>query len=482
MSPEDQERRAREYAKQEGLTVGVVLPLDIDQSGGKWERPGLQEGLRRVREGVSAGLVAADVDRFTRDAEHGGRLLRELEQAGARFYAPNAPDDMTTPEGEFQIGLWFLLAQLERKRKREGFERAKQNAIARGIPVATRPPVGYRQREDRRLEPDPDTAAVISELFERRARGEGPSALGRFLESRGVKTSQGSSGWSKPAVMSVLQSRVYLGELSYGKDRRYMNPAAHKPLVDLATWEAAQHPNGRRLQSPRGAGDYMLSGLLRCAACGYSMQATMSGRGKRVYRCVRRHSGGECPQPARAYAELVERVAERAFWSLTDDLQAVGHEATADLSGLEVALERAERRLAQAETPEAQDAFGDRWFTVARERREDRDRAAQLLGHARLEHARRAESLPVETLREVWNTGSAADRRELLAARFDLIALRRNSEGALSLIAFPLGHGPDGLSRRGFRRNPGLHPIDVPAGARVLPLEDASQRPRESIV
>jgi site-specific DNA recombinase len=482
MSPEDQERRAREHARQEGLTLGVVLPLDIDVSGGKWERPGLQEGLRRVRDGLSAGLIAADVDRFTRDAEHGGRLLRELEQAGARFYAPNAPDDMTTPEGEFQIGLWFLLAQLERKRKREGFERAKANAIAQGIPVATRPPIGYRQRDDRRLEPDPDSAPAIRELFDRRARGEGPTALGRFLESRGVRTSQGGCGWSKQAVASVLRSRVYLGELSYGKDRRYVNPAAHAPLVDLATWEAAQHPNGRRLQSPRGAGDYTLSGLLRCAACGYSMQATVSARGKRLYRCVRRHSAGECPQPARAYAEPVERVAERAFWSLTDDLEAVGHEDTTDLGELEVALERAERRLAQAETPEAQDAFGDRWFAVVRERREDRDHLAQQLGHARVEQARRAKSVPVDSLRDVWETGSAADRRELLAARFDVLALRRDSEGGLSLIAFPLGNGPEGLSRRGFRRNPGLRPIDVPPDARVLPLEDSSKRAGESVV
>ena len=42
-----------------------------------------------------------------------------------------------------------------------------------GIPVATRPPVGYRQREDRRLAPDPDVAPVIREVFERRAAGWG---------------------------------------------------------------------------------------------------------------------------------------------------------------------------------------------------------------------------------------------------------------------------------------------------------------------
>jgi hypothetical protein len=38
------------------------------------------------------------------------------------------------------------------------------------------------------------------------------------------------------------------------------------------------------------------------------------------------------------------------------------------------------------------------------------------------------------------------------------------------VVVFPAGNAPDGLSRRGFKREPKLHPIDIPAGARVLAL------------
>jgi site-specific DNA recombinase len=486
ISPDEQERRARKLARERGLKVGRVL-TDLDESGGKWERPGLQEALARVRAGESGGLIVAWLDRLSRDSEHAHRLLRELHEAGGVVYAPDAPADWTSPEGELQAGIVFAFAQYVRKSARARFENAKANAIASGIPVATRPAVGYRQRADRRLEPDPKTAPVVREVFERRAAGAGPTELAQLLRDRDVTTSQGSATWTKQAVAQLLRSRVYLGELSYGKPERpgepprYVNPSAHEPIVDLATWTAAQHPKGRRVQAPRGEGRYLLSGLLRCQACGYVMQPTVTSRGKRIYRCTKRHAGGECPSPARVQADVVEDAAERAFWAITGDVEAQGQEEAqgSDVADLESKLERAERRLSQAMAPEVQDAAGDAWPAMIRQRRQERDEAAEELGRARAAERKTAEP-SVETLRGAWPSLTPAERRELLATRFDALALRRDA-GGLSLAAFPAGTAPEGLSRRGFRRAPALRPIDVPAGARVLPLQDARERRRERV-
>lgn len=477
ISPDEQERRARALGEAQQLTIGEVF-TDLDESGGNWDRPGLQEALARVRAGRSGGLIVAWLDRLSRDSEHSHRLVREITEAGGRIYAPDAPSDWTSPEGELQAGIFFAFGQYTRSRARAGFESAKERAIMAGIPVANRTRVGYIQRQDRRLEPDPATAPIVKEVFERRAAGEGPTALGQFLEEHGVLTSQGSSTWTKQAVADLLSSRVYLGELSYGRDRRYVNPSAHEPLVDLATWMAAQHPRGRRLQPPRGGGGYSLTGILRCQACGYAMQGTTTSRGRRMYRCVRRHAGGVCPNPARAYAGPVEEAAERAFWALTEDLRAepIASESV-DLSRFAQELERAEQRLAQAMTPEVQDAAGDSWAAMIRERRAERDVAATALADARGHVGEGARALPgPETLRAVWDRATPADRRELLAARFDAFALCRDAEG-LTVVAFPAGAGLVGLSRRGFRRTPSLRPIDIPDDARVVPLK----QPREGV-
>lgn len=475
ISPDEQERRARDLARERGLTVGKVL-VDLDESGGKWERPGLQEALERVRTGVSGGLIVAWLDRLSRDSEHAHRLIRELHESGGTVYAPDAPADWTSPEGELHAGIVFTFAQYVRKRARAGFERSKLQAVERGIPVTNRTPVGYRKRADRTLEPDPAAAPVVRELFERRAVGAGPSELADLLNAHGISTSQGSTTWSKQAVAALVKSRVYLGELSYGKDRRFVNPNAHEPIVDLSTWLAAQHPNGRRLQEAR-RGSYALTGVLRCAACGYSLQGTRSSRGKRRYRCVRRHAGGICPDAVSVSADLVEAVAERIFWSVIEDLTVPGERDDGDdLSAHLSAIERTERRLAQALTPEMQDAAGDAWAELVKERRREHEQAAEALGKARAQLERERERAIPEaaSLRMLWPQLSPSERRELFAARFDTIALRRGTVG-LELVSFLAGEAPVDLSAPGYRREPKLRPIPAPPDARVTPLEDAGE-------
>jgi hypothetical protein len=350
-----------------------------------------------------------------------------------------------------------------RERKAEEFERAKAGAIAAGIPVIARPAVGYRQRKDRRLEPHPRVASLVREAFEMRAAGEGPTAIGEFLQSHRVKTSQGSRTWSKQAVAGLLRNRVYLGELSYGRDRRYVNPESHKPIVDLALWTAAQNPPGRLARPRTERGGYLLSGIVRCAACGYSLQGTVTSRGKHIYRCTRVHSGGVCPAPVRIPADRTETTVTEAFWSLVRDMEAHGSDdPAASLDGLQAALDKAQGALKQYMAQEVQEAIGDPalWAAGLRERREARDRAAEALGRARADQ-RDDEPPDVETLRGVWDTATVAERRELLAGRFDCFAVYRDP---VLLAAYPTGTAPKGLPRQGFKVAPELVPFpDHPA-------------------
>lgn len=463
ISPAEQERRARQLAADRGLVVGIVL-TDLDQSGGKLDRPGLQTALRRVEARQSGGLIVAWLDRLSRDSEHALGLLRRIAEAGGHVYAPDAPEDMETPDGELMVGITFAFAQYVRKRARAGFERAKENAIVNGVPIAVRPAVGYRKREDRRLEPDPETAPVVREVFERRAAGAGPTALAAVLKASGVRTSQESATWSDRSIYQLIENRVYLGELHYGRDRRFVNTESHEPIVDLATWTAAQRPSATgadRLARTSQRSPWLLAGLIRCHACRYAMQGT-TNHGNRIYRCEGRTAAGFCPAPARLHARPVEDAIVAAFWTLTGDLEAQGAPgAPDDLDALQGALTRAAVRLAQVESEDAQDALGDRWAIVVRERREARDAAAGELGRARAVEP--VEPVDVVSLRAAWEQMETRDRRDLIAARIDTVAVRRDPA---SLVVYPAGTGPAGLPRRGFKRAPELLPFpDAPAGA-----------------
>lgn len=459
ISPDEQERRGRDHLASLGLSVGKML-VDLDESGGKWDRPGLQEGLERVRSGQSGGLVVAWLDRLSRDSEHAHRLVREIAEAGGRMYAPDAPADWTSPEGELQAGLIFAFAQYVRKRSREGFERAKERSIAAGVPVNSRAPVGYRKKADRRLEPDPSTAPVIRELFERRAAGAGLSELARFLGDRGVRTSFGSSSWLPPSVAYVLSSRSYIGELSHGRDRRFVNPSAHEPLVDRATWDAAQQP--KRRSRPQNRGTFLLAGLLRCESCGYAMAGSVYADGRRVYRCKKRHAGGLCPAPAWGRAEPLEDAARIAvFQDRSSTSESV------NIVALEEDLARTERLLAQALSPEVQEAAGNSWGTMIAERRAEVTRASAAVGHAKV--GRRQVIAADE-----WEKLPLAARRALLAETFDgFVLCRRPGRGNSDIVAFLAGEAPGLVRPTGA---PSVRRIDVPGGARIEVLKHTGER------
>src|SRR5215211_6958641 len=401
-SHEQQEREARAFAQSQGLTIGRVLRDETKSSSATLDRPVLQEALRRVRAAESGGVVVAYLSRASRDTRQGLELLETIGRAGGAVYAPNLPD-YTTADGRMLTTIQFAIDTGYRDRKGEELEKRKGESIERGIPVHTRPAVGLRKRRDKRLEPNPRTAPTVRQVFERRAQGEGPAALANFLEAQGVKTSQGSKAWSKQAIDGLIKNEIYKGVLSYGRDKRYVNPNAVVPIVDAALWHAAQHPNGRKLHAAKSKDStWLLTGILRCQACRHCLQGTPTSRGQRIYRCTGRHAGGHCSARARIDADMIEEAAIAAFWNLTADLEAQGTEdASGELAGLEAALARAERLVAQLEDPDAQDALGERYLTVFRQRREDRDHAAEALGRARANVQR--DSLPsAETLRGAW--------------------------------------------------------------------------------
>ena len=251
-------------------------------------------------------------------------------------------------------------------------------------------------------------------------------------------------------------------ELSYGKPKpRYVNRSAHEPIVDLALWQAAQHPNGRHVAPPR-TGGYTLAGVLRCGSCGYAMNGTRTSRdrgSKRVYRCRRRHAGGICPAPAYVLADDIEAVVHGAFaeWLETllehrrpEGITLPGKPAPA-LDALGEALALAERRLEEALSPGMYAAAGEGWTRLVQECREARDAAALELGRARAELSEDEITLSVRqaiSLAVLADHGGA--KRELIARWLPVIVVRR---GLPHVSIFPATSKqlPD-VPQRGKRR------------------------------
>ena len=210
----------------------------------------------------------------------------------------------------------LALAELELDRIRENWSTAQQYAVNRGVHIASRAPTGYRRRDNGVLEPVKRDAAVIADVFRRRAAGASLSELARLLEQRKVRgpyqQDRETPHWTQSAVSKLLDNPVYTGEARSGK---YRKPDAHQAIVTRDEWQAAQGSHSvTPLRSPDGA---LLSGILRCAGCRYVMKPDYSmkadGSKLRQYRCRGDHAAGRCPERATVSVHLIEPYVEQLF-------------------------------------------------------------------------------------------------------------------------------------------------------------------------
>jgi hypothetical protein len=228
----------------------------------------------------------------------------------------------------------LAVAENERERAAEEFRAAKLAAVARGIHVAGRVPLGYtRDPETRRLVPN-EHAPVVQGAFERKARGMSHEALARWVHEQGVE------GFSPTGVRWMLSNRAYLGEARGAGEVR---EGAHPALVTRALFARCQ---GRGLQSARAgklSGRFLLQGVAGCAGCGRGLRLSTSGAGRAFYRC--RTTG--CP--ARGYAGAAELDAH-VLNVLDERLDAADPAGWVALPGDGREVEEAEAALAEART------------------------------------------------------------------------------------------------------------------------------------
>ncbi|MDQ3765194.1 MAG: recombinase family protein [Actinomycetota bacterium] len=158
---------------------------------------------------------------------------------------------------------------------------AAANAVA-GRPHG-RIPYGYRRVFDPTTraflvqEPEPDEAAVVSELYRRLVQGHSLRAIARDLQTCGIRTRSGLV-WTAQHLRSLVIKPVYAGLRSHNPGRRggdrlvdldCLYEGQWTPLVSRADWFAVQ----RLLRSPQrkttrpGRAKHLLSMIGRCGVC-----------------------------------------------------------------------------------------------------------------------------------------------------------------------------------------------------------------------
>lgn len=309
ISPDIQERAILEWGSRTGIEI-VMQTHELNVSGGTMDRPVFGEIMERIRTGKSGGLVVYKLDRFARTLLGALNTLEELGRHDATFASATEPQlDYVTPSGRAFVNQLFVFAQFTRETLKESWHVTQRHAIESGIHISPNGFLGYDVGEGRRLVPN-DQAPIVREVFERRADGETWGRLADWLQN--VAPREDGTVWTPVAAQRLTAKRVYRGEASrfvtQDKDGRgpIINPDAHTELVSEDLWQRAQMTPRVARSGPNGSLP-LLSGLVRCAGCRYSMSIGRGPKGERLYRCRRRHASGVCPRPAQVMADTLEQ-------------------------------------------------------------------------------------------------------------------------------------------------------------------------------
>ena len=274
-SIEGQADKLRAYSALRDLGEVVVI-TDPGLSGKNMKRPGLQQVLAAVEAGHVSHVLIWRLDRLSRNL---GDLILLADMMGEHNVALHSISenlDLGSASGRMFYNILGTFAQYVREQLSENVKMGMDRAVKEGY-HPSRPKFGYNLI-DRELVPNAD-APRVQEVFRLRALGSSYRAI---EDHTAIKYS---------TVMSILDSRVYLGEVP--RNGQWF-PGRHEAIITEAEFHAAHRAIAKGIQPSKD----ILSGRVICGPCGRRMALSQNGKGSLRYTC--RHRGVGCPQPARS--------------------------------------------------------------------------------------------------------------------------------------------------------------------------------------
>ena len=279
-------------------------------SGGTLERPGLQQLLTDIEDGLVDVVVVYKIDRLSRSLMDFSKLVEVFDRNGVTFVSVTQSFNTTTSMGRLTLNILLSFAQFEREVTAERIRDKVKASRMKGMWMGGYVPLGY-DVVDRKLVVNEEEAAKVREIYHRFVEIGSATVLARQLRTEGLHTKQGTLA-DKGYIYRILNNRVYRGEAVH-KGQSY--PGEHEAIIDLRLWEQVhdilQESPRKRANNSRTQTPALLKGLL-FTATGAAMTPSSTKKGSRRYRyyvsmdLLRNREAPEDGIPRRLPADTVE--------------------------------------------------------------------------------------------------------------------------------------------------------------------------------
>ena len=262
----------RESCERKTTELGgrIVCEFTDQESGRRDDREAWSELVREARDRDTRrfdGVVIYSTSRLARDLFHALAFERELARAGVQVYYAIAAGDQTSPEGRLMRHMFQALDQFEVEKLGREVRRGQTENTKQGYRNGGRAPYGYRLRREAhpdprraragdhksRLEPDPEQAPVIVDIFKRYLGGSGFKEITNHLNRPGgppppqhVDSKRNTAGkWSKTTIRCILENPVYTGRLYWNRLDFRQTKLGEGPLIRRPEedWVQAECPH-----------------------------------------------------------------------------------------------------------------------------------------------------------------------------------------------------------------------------------------------
>ena len=413
-SIDDQLRECRAWCEREGIEV-VREYCDHAVSGRTDERPEFQRMISSA--GESDLVVVYMMDRFSRSEFDAPIYKRELQRHGVQLVSAleRIPE---SPEGIIYEKLLEGLAACESRKTSVRTRRGMEGNALKSMPNGGPRPYGYRNVGGKYIV-DEAEAAVVREIFERRAAGETNHRIAADLAARGVVNAQGRP-MRDQVVGKIIRSRRYVGEYRWGT---VVTPNAFEAIVDEALWESANEKVAARSRDRERQDyrEYPLVGKALCAVCGHGLSGESAhGRGSVRYDYYTCSAHGARNHIKRTRAQWLERAVVAGIRAMLADRAEAEHIAEMVVASKTGAAVERRRAGIQADIRKADDAMRnlvraieEGLYTPAMRERMDELQAAK--AHAEAELAMVQETtVTVEEFTEFLLSGTSMSDRQII--------------------------------------------------------------------